>query len=421
MTRLRLATNRTFLSLRTRNYRLYFTGQVVSSVGTWMQEIAQTWLVLQMTRSGVAIGLLAAVQFLPVLVGGAWGGLVADRVDKRRLVIGTQTAAGILALVLGVITVTGVVRVWMVFALALGLGLVTMLDNPARRAFVFEMVGPEHVPNAVGLSSGVYTLSRVAGPALAGILITLVGVGVCFLVNAVSYVAAIAAFVLMRPEEFYEAERVPRERGQLREGFAYVRRTPALLVPLAMVALIGTFAYNFRVVLPLMAERVFGGDAALFSSMYSTMSAGAVVGALGAAHHSRTGRTLIVGSALVFGAALAGAAVAPVLSLELALLVVVGGAGVLFTSSANSVLMLEAAPEMRGRVMALYTVAFLGSTPVGAPIVGAVSQSLGARAGLGLGAAAALTAAAVAAMVLSRRRGHGRILGHPTPADRAAA
>jgi len=421
VTRLRLATNRTFLSLRTRNYRLYFTGQVVSTVGTWMQEIAQTWLVLQLTHSGVAIGLLAAVQFLPVLLGGAWGGLVADRVDKRRLVIGTQIASGALALVLGLITVTGLVQVWMVFVLALGLGIVTMLDNPARRAFVFEMVGPDHVPNAVGLSSGVFTLSRVVGPALAGVTIALVGVGACFLVNAASYIAAVAAFVLMRPEEFYETGRVPRERGQLRQGLAYVRHTPALLIPLLMVAVIGTFSYNFRVVLPLMAQRVFGGDAGLFSALYSVMSAGAVVGALFAAHHSHASRTLIVGSALAFGAAMTGAALAPTLPMELALLVVVGAAGVLFTSAANSVLMLEAAPEMRGRVMALYTVAFLGSTPIGGPIVGLVSQVLGARAGLGLGALAALAAAGVAAVVLSRHHRRPRALPAPAAGHRAAA
>lgn len=420
MTRLRLATDRTFLSLRTRNFRLYFTGQIVSTVGTWMQDVAQTWLVLQLTRSGTAIGLLTAVQFLPVLLGGAWGGLVADRVDKRRLLIGTQAAFGVLALILGVVTVTGLVRVWMVFALALALGIVTMLDNPARRALVFEMVGAEHVPNAVGLSSGVFTLSRAVGPALAGVLIAVVGVGVCFLFNAASYVAAIAAFALMRSGEFYASDPVPREPGQLREGLAYVRRTPALLIPLLMMAVVGTFAYNFRVTLPLMAQRVFGGGAGLFGALYSVMGAGAVAGALFAAHHSHASRRLIVGSALAFGITMAGAALAPVLHLEFALLVAVGAASVIFTSATNSVLMLESAPEMRGRVMALYTVAFLGSTPIGGPVVGLVSQALGARAGLGLGALAALAAAGVAAATVRRHR-RGRCLPVESSQARAAA
>lgn len=420
MTRLRLATDRTFLSLRTRNFRLYFTGQIVSTVGTWMQDVAQTWLVLQLTRSGTAIGLLTAVQFLPVLLGGAWGGLVADRVDKRRLLIGTQAAFGVLALILGVVTVTGLVRVWMVFALALALGIVTMLDNPARRALVFEMVGAEHVPNAVGLSSGVFTLSRAVGPALAGVLIAVVGVGVCFLFNAASYVAAIAAFALMRSGEFYASDPVPREPGQLREGLAYVRRTPALLIPLLMMAVVGTFAYNFRVTLPLMAQRAFGGGAGLFGALYSVMGAGAVAGALFAAHHSHASRRLIVGSALAFGITMAGAALAPVLHLEFALLVAVGAASVIFTSATNSVLMLESAPEMRGRVMALYTVAFLGSTPIGGPVVGLVSQALGARAGLGLGALAALAAAGVAAATVRRHR-RGRCLPVESSQARAAA
>ncbi len=421
MTRLRLVTNRTFLSLRTRNYRLYFTGQVVSTVGTWMQEIAQVWLVLQLTHSGLAIGVLTAVQFLPVLLGGAWGGLVADRVDKRRLLIGTQTALGILALILGLVTVTGIVRVWMVFALALALGIVTMLDNPARRAFVFEMVGPEHVPNAVGLSSGVFTLSRVVGPALAGVLIAVVGVGVCFLANAASYVAAVAAFVLMRPDEFYGTGPVPRERGQLRQGLTYVRHTPALLIPLLMVAVIGTFAYNFRVVLPLLSQQVFGGGAGLFGALYSVMSAGAVAGALFAAHHSHASRKLIVGAATAFGVTMVGAALAPTLHLEFLLLLMVGAASVIFTSATNSVLMLEAAPEMRGRVMALYTVAFMGSTPIGGPIVGFVSEALGARAGLALGALAALVAAGVAGVALSRHHGRPRALPAPASPHQAAA
>jgi MFS family permease len=403
MTRLRRATRYTFRAMSVRNYRLYFVGQLISTTGTWMQSIAQAWLVLQLTGSGVALGITTALQFTPMLLAGAWGGVVADRVDKRRLLVCTQLAAGLLALVLGLVTVLGVVQLWMIYALALALGAVFAIDNPTRRAFVGEMVGTEHLSNAVSLSSAMFTGARVVGPAIAGLLIARAGVSWCFFANGLSYGAAVAAFVVMRRDEFFAVEPVPKRRGQLREGLRYAWSTPALRLPLVLTAVIGTLAWNFQVVLPLLAKQTFGGDAGTFGAMYALMSVGSVAGALVTAHEARATRRFLLGSALVFGVVLVFAAAAPTLAVEMVVLVAVGAAGIGFTAMANGVLQTECAPEMRGRVMALFSVAFLGSTPIGGPIVGWVSEQLGPRAGLWLGGLATL---AVTAAVISSIRRH---------------
>jgi MFS family permease len=403
MTRLRRATRYTFRAMSVRNYRLYFVGQLISTTGTWMQSIAQAWLVLQLTGSGVALGITTALQFTPMLLAGAWGGVVADRVDKRRLLVCTQLAAGLLALVLGLVTVLGVVQLWMIYALALALGAVFAIDNPTRRAFVGEMVGTEHLSNAVSLSSAMFTGARVVGPAIAGLLIARAGVSWCFFANGLSYGAAVAAFVVMRRDEFFAVEPVPKRKGQLREGLRYAWSTPALRLPLVLTAVIGTLAWNFQVVLPLLAKQTFGGDAGTFGSMYALMSVGSVVGALVTAHEARATRRFLLGSALVFGVMLVFAAAAPTLAVEMVVLVAVGAAGIGFTAMANGVLQTECAPEMRGRVMALFSVAFLGSTPIGGPIVGWVSEQLGPRAGLWLGGLATL---AVTTAVISSIRRH---------------
>jgi MFS family permease len=404
VTRLWRATRTTFRSMSVRNYRLYFTGQLISTTGTWMQSIAQAWLVLQLTGSGVALGVLVALQFTPVLLAGAWGGVVADRVDKRRLLVGTQVAAGALALILGTVTALGAVQLWMIYVLALGLGAVNAIDNPARRAFVVEMVGTEHVSNAVSLSSAMFMAARVIGPAIAGLVIAGVGVSWCFLANGVSYGAAVLAFLVMRPEEFFGVEPVPKRKGQLREGLRYAWTTPALRVPLLLTAVIGTLAFNFQVVLPLLAKQTFGGSAATFGALYACMSVGSVVGALVSAHEARATLRFVLGSTLVFGVALLAAAFAPTLGVEMLVLVPVGAAGVAFTAMANGVLQTESAPEMRGRVAALFTVAFLGSTPIGGPIIGWVSQLLGPRAGLWVGGAATLAVTTAAIAGIRRRR-----------------
>ena len=379
-----------------RNFRLYFVGQLVSATGTWMQSIAQMWLVLRMTESGVALGVTTALQFTPMLVAGAWGGVIADRVDKRRLLLATQILSAGLALLLGAITAFGVAELWMIYVLAFLLGCVTALDNPARRAFVVEMVGAEHVTNAVSLSSALFTGARVFGPAIAGIVIAVAGVSWCFLANAASYGAAIVAFALMRRREFFAAEPVPRASGQLRAGLRYAWSTPQLRLPLVMTLVIGTLAFNSQVVLALMARHTFDGDAGTYGALYSVLSVGAVIGALVTAHQRAASERFLVLAAAAYGALLSLAAIAPTLGVELLVLVPTGAAGVAFVAMANGVLQTHTAPEMRGRVMALFSVAFLGSTPIGGPIVGWVSQTLGARAGLALGGIAALVTAAVA-------------------------
>jgi len=417
VTRLWRAARVTFRSMSVRNYRLYFAGQLISTTGTWMQSIAQAWLVLQITGSGVALGVTVALQFTPVLLVGAWGGLVADRVDKRRLLVGTQAAAGVLALVLGTVTALGVVQLWMIYVLALGLGAVNALDNPARRAFVVEMVGAEHVSNAVSLSSAMFMAARVIGPAIAGLVIAGFGVSWCFFANGVSYSAAVIAFLAMRENEFFSVEPVPRRKGQLREGLRYAWSTPALRLVLVLTAVIGTLAFNFQVVLPLLAKQTFSGGADTLGVLYASMSIGSVIGALVSAHEARATRRFVLGAALAFGAALVGAALAPTFALELLVLVPVGAAGIAFTAMANGVLQTETAPEMRGRVAALFTVAFLGSTPIGGPIIGWVSEQLGPRAGLWVGGIAtlAVTVAAVAAIRRHREIRH-RVLASPTQA-----
>ena len=417
MTRLWRATRLTFRSMSVRNYRLYFAGQLISTTGTWMQSIAQAWLVLQITGSGVALGLTVALQFTPVLLVGAWGGLVADRVDKRRLLIGTQAAAGVLALLLGAVTALGVVQLWMIFVLALGLGTVNALDNPARRAFVVEMVGTEHVSNAVSLSSAMFMAARVIGPAIAGLVIAGLGVSWCFFANGVSYSAAVLAFVAMREKEFFAVEPVPRRKGQLREGLRYAWSTPALRLVLVLTAVIGTLAFNFQVVLPLLAKETFGGGAETLGVLYAFMSIGSVIGALVSAHEAQATRRFVLGAALAFGAALVVAAFAPTLGLELLVLVPVGAAGIAFTAMSNGVIQTECAPEMRGRVAALFTVAFLGSTPIGGPIIGWVSQQVGPRAGLWVGGVATLAVTVAAIAGIRRHREVPRqVLASPTHA-----
>lgn len=419
--RLRRVTGRTFRSMTVRNFRLYFIGQFVSATGTWMQAIAQMWLVLRLTESGVALGITTALQFTPMLVAGAWGGVVADRVDRRRLLIATQALSALLALALGVITAAGAVELWMIYGLAFALGIVTALDNPARRAFLSEMVGTEHISNAVSLSSALFTGARVFGPALAGVIIAVAGASWCFYANAASYLAAITAFLLMRRDEFVPVAKVPRAPGQLREGLRYAWSNPPVRLALVMTAVIGTLAFNSQVVLALLARTTFGGDAGTYGALYAVLSVGAVAGALVAAHQRRATRRFLLAAAAAYGALLLVAAAAPTLTLELAVLVPTGAAGVAFVAMANGVLQTHTDPAMRGRVMALFSVAFLGSTPIGGPIVGGVSQAFGARAGLALGGVAAV-ATAVAAWLWERSRSKSRLpdTAEEQPVARAA-
>ncbi|HMD44924.1 MAG TPA: MFS transporter [Acidimicrobiales bacterium] len=404
MTRVRATARRTFAALAVRNFRLYFTGQVISVSGTWMQMIAQAFLVLSILHgNGVAIGVATALQFLPMLVLGSWGGLVADRVDKRRLLFATQGAAAALAIALAALTLTHTVELWQVYLLAGLLGVVNLFDNPARQTFVPEMVGPELVPNAVSLNSVVMNGARIIGPAIGGVLIVTLGVGVCFLVNALSYLAVIAALSMIRPAELHRTPPVPRAKGQVREGLRYAWSTRGLRDPLLVMAVVGIFAFNFTTTLPLLAHFTYHGGAGTYSLFSMAMGAGAVVGGLFVAHRSRPSVRMLAVVGLAFGAMVLVVAVVPTEAATVVALVVMGACSIAFISTANATLQLGADPSMRGRVMALFAIAFLGSTPIGAPIVGWISDVTSPRVALAVGAVATLAASASLA-----RRAFGR-------------
>ena len=402
MTPVERAARRTFRSLRTRNFRLYFVGQVVSGTGTWLQLVAQSWLVLQLTHSAVAVGITLAIQFTPMLLFGAWAGVLVDRLDKRRVLIFTAAAAGGLALALGTISALGIAQVWMVYLLALGLGGVTALDNPARRAFVPEMVPKADVANAVGLNSTVFTASRVIGPATAGLVIATLGVEWCFFINAVSFGAVIWALAAMRPSELRPSLVVPRAPHQLRDGLRYAWGNGPVRLALVVTAIVSLLAFNYQVVMPSLARVEFGGDAATFGTMMAMLGIGSLAGALWMAHFGRASTRILIGAAIALGLAMTAATVAPTLAIELAVLPLVGVSSMVLLSMATAICNEETAPELRGRVMALMGIAFLGSTPIGGPFVGWISQAIGPRAGLAIGAVAALTTGIVAALV--RRR-----------------
>jgi MFS family permease len=404
VTRLRGIGRVTFAAFAIPNYRRYISGQSVSLIGTWMQMAAQSWLVLTITRSATTLGLIVALQTVPVLLLGPYGGVIADRVDKLRLMTVLQVAMGVQALVLGVLTVTGSVRLWEIGVLAVLLGLNNAFENPARQSFMLELVGPENLRNAVSLNSVLVNVARVIGPAVAGVLIATVGEGVCFLVNAASFAAVVTSLMLLDRAVLTPSPPSPRAPGQLREGLRYVKRTPELGVPLLMMALAGALAYEFQVTLPVMARQGLHAGATAYGFMTAAMGVGAVVGGLFVANKGRTGLPPLVLAATVFGVVLLFAAVAPSLPVEIVALAFAGGASISFMATGNSTLQLGAAPGMRGRVMSLWFVAFQGSTPIGGPIVGWVMAQAGARAGLGLGGITCLLVALLGLVALRRLR-----------------
>ncbi|HVM65814.1 MAG TPA: MFS transporter [Acidimicrobiales bacterium] len=396
MTRVRAAASGTFRSLHNRNYRLFFGGQLVSLVGTWMQTVALAWLVLKITHSPAQVGLIIAVQFIPTLLGGMHGGLVADRFDKRKVLLTTQALFLAQAVALSAAAVAGLATLPVLYALALVLGAITAVDNPARQAFVAEMVPSEDVPNAVGLNSAMFNTARIVGPAIGGILIDLVGTTTCFMLNAVSFIAVIAGLLAMRPAEFFRGAPVTRQKGALREGLRYTWADPTLRLVMVMVALIGTLAMNFSVLLPVLAKQVFHGSAATFGMLSAVIGVGSLFGALAVASRATPTVRLLTVSAGVFGVAMLLDAFAPTLAFEVPFLVLTGVASVAFFATANATLQLKSRPELRGRVLAIYLFLFLGSTPIGGPIVGWISGQWSARWGLAVGGAACLVATVVA-------------------------
>jgi MFS family permease len=406
MTRVRRISRATFTSLHNRNYRLYFTGQIISVSGTWMQRFAQAWLILGLTNNnGVALGVEAGLQFLPMLLFGAWGGVIADRFDKRRLLYASQVAAGLLAFGLGAVVAFGTPTVAIVYVFSVLLGFVNVFDNPARQTFVMEMVGREELPNAVALNSVVMNSSRVVGPAVGGLVVAAFGLAPCFFLNAASYIAVIFALAMMRSDALIPTPRVPRAKGQLREGFRYVWSDRAVRTPLLMMAVIGTLAFNFTVVTSLIGVKTFGLGAGGLGALTAVMGIGAVLGGLAMASRRGVSHSRLIALGFLMGGALLAAGAAPTLGLEFLAQLVMGFMAFAFIATANTTLQLTSRPDMRGRVMALYAIAFLGSTPVGAPIVGWVCAQWGPRTGFALGGIAAIGATGAAAWSFARARG----------------
>src|SRR5512143_3546491 len=390
----------TFSSLYIRNYRLYYIGQIISTSGTFMQSVAQAWLVLQLTHSGTALGITSALQYVPILVLGPYGGVIADRFPKRKILYLTQSISGGLALILGALTAAGIVKVWMVYILAFCVGLVTIFDNPARQTFYIELVGSDNLRNAVTLYSTLVNLARIIGPAVAAGLIAALGLAPCFIVNGFSYGAVVIMLAMMRSEELLVTPPAPRGKGQLVDGFKYVLSSPVLGPVLLVMAIIGTLTFEFQVSLPLIAQFTFKGDASSYAFLTGSMGFGAAVGGIFFASRKGITPTKVVTASLLFGVMVLAAAFMPSLLLSGAALVAVGIASINFSSLGNSILQLESSPQMRGRVMSFWSVAFLGTTTFGGPIVGWFAQTAGARWGLALGGFAGLGAAALGAITL---------------------
>ncbi len=412
MSRAKAQFRRTFLALSVPNFRRFFYGQSISLIGTWMQTVAQSWLVYSLTHSSTALGAVVAIQTLPVLLLGPYAGVIADRTDKRRLMVVLQSLMGVQALVLGVLAIMHVVTFWEVCVLAVALGLNNTFENPARQSFVLEMVGGENVRNAVTLNSTMVNAARAVGPAVAGIIIVAFGVGICFFLNALSFVAVVYSLVSMDKASLRPSPPVVRAKGQMREGLRYVAHEPLLGIPLLMMAVVGTLAYEFQVSLPVVAKQTFHGGAETYGFLTAAMGAGAVLGGLFTATRGKTGLRPLSIAALMFGIAMVAAAVSPVLAVEYATLALVGWGSVAFLATGNSTLQLTSDPSMRGRVMALWAVAFLGSTPIGGPVIGWVISAANARVGLAVGALSCLVAAGLGFFTYAKLKSSHRQPGH---------
>ena len=406
--------SRTFAALKVRNFRLYFIGQLISVSGTWMQSLAQGWLVLQLTGSSVDLGFAVALQYVPMLLFGSYGGLVADRYEKRRILYFTQSAAGLLALLLGILVSTHHVNVTTVYVIAFGLGIVNLFDVPTRQAFVQEMVGRDLIANAVSLNSVLMNSGRLIGPGIAAAFIALVGTAACFFANSLSFLAVLLALVLMRREEFLPMRTVTREKGQLRRGLRYAFATPLLRNVIISVAVVGTFAYNFTVTLPLLATKTFHETSAThYGILMGAMGFGAVIGGLIVARRSRPTPHMLALLMLGFGTFMTLAAFAPTVTLAEVAMIPTGAFSIALIATANSLLQLNSKESMRGRVMSLYSIAFLGTTPIGAPLVGLIVSWSNPRIGIFVGAAFALLTGA-ALLVQQRQRVRVEVL-EPAP------
>ncbi len=396
------AVHTTFRALRNRNVRLFFTGQLISQAGTWLTTIALTLLVLQLTNSGVAIGVLTVAQFGPILLFGAWGGLVADRSDKRRLLIITQTLEMLQSFALAALAFMSHPPVVAFYLTALAGGFMLAFDNPARRSFVAEMVPASDVQNAVTLNSALMTSSRVIGPALAGVLVVTTGFGWCFLIDGISYLAVIASLFMMRRSELRQPRVVARAKGQLRAALRYIHDVPDLWIPLTMMTIVGTLTFNFAVVIPLFVEHTLRGSNSSFTLLYSVLSVGSVIGALAAAQVKVIDTRHVVWASIGFGVAMFVLAGAPTLPSAFPIALFVGLTSVAFITTSTAIVQVKADPAMRGRVLALQGMVLIGSTPIGGPLLGWICDAYGARAGILVGAVGAV-AAGIWGYVMHRR------------------
>jgi MFS family permease len=376
---------RTFRALRNPNYRLYWIGQVISMVGTWMQTIAQAWLVLRLTNSPQALGIITACQMLPVLLFSLFSGVIADRVPKRRLLVITQSMMLVQASLVAVLTAGGWITLAMLYGLAAVLGTATALDNPTRQAFIKEMVGPDDVPNAIALNSIVMNTARLTGPALAGLTIAAVGVTACFALNAASFLAVIGALLLMRPERFYEAPAPQRGRmlAQIGEGLRYALRTPEIAPILLLAVVFGIFGYNFNIILPLLARYVLHAGPVGFGALSSAMAVGSLIGALRMAYSGVASQRMLIAGAAGFSTLLLCVALSTTWLMMVPALAVLGACSITYFTTATSRVQLIVPPELRGRVMSLYSFLDLGSAPVGSLLIGALANRLGVRPAVG--------------------------------------
>ncbi|WP_460573524.1 MFS transporter [Humibacter soli] len=396
-----------FRSLSALNYRIWFAGALVSNVGTWMQRTAQDWIVLtQLSHNdALAVGVVMALQFGPQLILLPVTGFAADHLDRRKLLMATQAAMGLLGLGLGILTITGTVTLWEVYLFALALGIAAAFDSPARQTFVGDLVGPKLLGNAVALNSASFNAARLIGPAVAGLLTAAVGAGWVFLINAISFVAVLISLTFMRRDQLHTSTRASRSRGSLVEGFRYVSKRPDLLAIFAMVFLIGTFGLNFPIFVATMASTVFHKGAGEYGILSSVMAIGSVAGALLAARREKPRGSLLAVAAVIFGIGCIAAAAAPGYWIFGAMLAIVGVASQTFNTTANGVVQLSTDPLVRGRVMAIYMAIFMGGTPIGAPIVGWVADAFGPRWALVVGGASGIAAAAIGIYYMVRFRG----------------
>lgn len=395
----------TFSSLSVRNYRLYFFGQALSQMGNWMQTVALGWLVLQMTGSGTLLGTVLACRFFPLFVMGPLSGSLVDRFDKRALLFIAQSLLALFSLILGVLVFTGAAELWMLYVLAFLTGVVNSIDNPARQTFVHEMVGPEQLRNAVTLNATAVNLARVVGPAIAGIIIATLGIALCFFIDALSYLAIIVVLILIRTRELFREPRTPAPLRDWHAIIPYLMSNPTILGILTAMAIMGTLAYEFQVSLPLLAETTFLGGAADYAALLSAFGIGSVAGGLFAAQRSEVVPREFILFAWGFGVALCITAFMPTLGLATIGMVFVGFFSINMTTTGNTIIQLESTPEMRGRVMSLWSMAIFGSTLIGAPIIGFLGEHLSPRYGLFVGGASAIVAALYAGGKLLGREG----------------